>query len=189
MDLIGHTLEFLSRYGVIDIFFGVGIVAYLQRKLRSRMTDDIEGIEIMPRIAARDGFIELKFRNNSKDPLYLYRASFRPGYRSAKTDTTSLSKLIQTTMFYHWERGLLPRVTEDTRTTRGDFVLNGLDTKGEETDTLFLEARSTGSFLLGIEESLRDDLEWDEILDKRQCGELRVHFVHGEAGGTLRVQL
>lgn len=189
MAWIGHLLEFLSRYGLIDIFFGVGIVTYFQRKFRRRVAEGIDGIEIMPRIAARDSFVEIKIRNNSKEPLYLFRASFRPGYRSSETDTSSLGSRIRTTFFYHWENGDLPRVTEGTRTIRGDFVLQGLDPKGEEVDSLFLEPKSAGAFLVGIEESSQDDRVWDQILDKRRCGELRVHYVHGETGGLLQVQI
>jgi hypothetical protein len=189
MSLIGRVLEFLSRYGLIDIFFGIGIVTYFQRKLRRRVTKAIDGVEIMPRIVARDGFIEIKVQNNSKDPLYLYRASFKPGYYSDKVDMSSMTAVIKSSIFAHWRNDILPRVTEGTRTLRGDFVLQAQDPQGEAADSLFLEPKQIGSYTLGVQESTQDEQVWDQLLDRRHCGELQIHFVHGEMGGVLRTQI
>lgn len=40
MEKIGYLLEWLTKYGIIDIFFGVGILAYIREKLKENSEMD-----------------------------------------------------------------------------------------------------------------------------------------------------
>ncbi len=95
LDVFGSGLEWLTKYGLIDIFFGLGILAYIRRKLQKSSVHSIDGIEIIPKIEPLEGIIEIKVRNLSKEPLYIYRAYFKPGYPGPSIDLSSARSFAQ----------------------------------------------------------------------------------------------
>jgi hypothetical protein len=193
MGWVAGVLESLARYGIIDIFFGLGILAYLRRLFRRRTTQEIEGVEIMPRVSAIDGYLEIKIKNDSRAPLYLYRGTFTPGYRTSQLDTSSLRSFTRTLILTSWRTDRLPRVTEPSRTTRGDYLLQVMDSQGEEAESIFLEPAQAASYALGLEPVWKEDpteiQRAEAAVEESKCGLFRVHFVHGTRSGVLEIQI
>lgn len=190
--LLGESLKFLSTYGLIDMFFGIGIIAVIQRRLRRRPVGGIDGIEIMPALNAREGLLRIRIKNNSQEPLYLYRARLKQGYFIDELDSSSLKVWIYTTMFMRWSDKDLPRATEP-RTTQGDYLLQALDSEGKDAETLFLEPRMEGSYVLGFApadpaHSAREDA-WNHLLAERHVGKFIAHYGHGVSAGQIQIQI
>jgi len=192
MESIGKILEWLTKYGIIDIFFGVGIIAYIREKLKKRVVKSIDGIEILPRMEPLDGFFDIMIKNSSRDPFYIYRVRFKPGYFTSKADRKTVSSFLLSLVLMRWIDDRMPNFLEP-RNTEGEYLLVGNTKDLIEAESVFLEPKEEASFPLGFEEGdltfSKDKNVWQEVLRKKESGILRFHFVHGSDAGIFETQL
>lgn len=152
----------------------------------------IDGVEIIPVMEPSENFFSITIKNNSKEPLYIYRAYFKPGHFSTKVDRSSVSTFTFTLLFKTWVDNKMPRFYEP-RNTNGAYLLTGDKKEIAGADSVFLEPREDASFALGFDENdltfSKDKTIWYEIIKKKECGILQFHFVHGPTAGVFEAQL
>jgi hypothetical protein len=93
-DLL-KALEWLARHGIIDIAFGLGIGSIILSAFRRRTVREIEGVEVFAELShttdpqfTHKSKLQFYIENRSGQPLYIYRALFRPK-RSALQKSSS----------------------------------------------------------------------------------------------------
>lgn len=186
-------LEYLARYGIFDILFGIGILGYLRRLLRRRIVKALPGIDILPRITPHEGQLEMEIRNSSREPLYLYRATFRPGYYVRFSEENLLRDRIASLFVHIWKDGELIDSSGSSMTTRGDFLLRALDQDGDEVESLLLEPRMSATYVYAFDpvpvDKKASSSRWTKLIKQGRCGGFRAHFVHGTRAGILELQI
>jgi hypothetical protein len=177
MTLILNILEWLTKYGLIDIFFGVGILAYIQRKFRTRVRRYIEGVDILPAIPVDSDVLEIEIVNNSREPLYLHHARFRPGYASSQLDRTSVGTMIRTSFITHWVNDCLPPISgRQSRNLAGECVLSAINSGGEERAAIFLEPGDRTVYLVDLEDNHLTRQDWGSMFQAHVLGLLTFHY-------------
>src|SRR2546430_1446521 len=91
IDWMLGKLEWLSKYGFIDIIFGIGIFTFVAKILNKKIKSDIIGIDFMPEIIPFENQFKIAIKNHSPQPLYLYQAYIKPGYYTEKINNTNFS--------------------------------------------------------------------------------------------------
>lgn len=85
-----QTLEWLARYGIIDIFFGVGVIGFVAHLIRKVVPSNCEHLHVdvymggpveIPRAGKLDHSFVIALRNAGQVNLYVARAYFRPKLR------------------------------------------------------------------------------------------------------------
>ena len=84
MNNLLETLEYLSRYGFIDILFGLGIGGIIISAFRKRTVKELKSVEVAfffsfntnPKLNHKSKFY-ISIENRSDKPLYIYQARFR----------------------------------------------------------------------------------------------------------------
>lgn len=99
MNDILRVLELLSRYGIIDIIFGLGVTGIIYSVFRKRAVRELKGIEITTKFRY-DAYKDYKSRlnifikNNSGEPFFIYRVLFRPIKNASKILKTKVTSVI-----------------------------------------------------------------------------------------------
>ena len=99
MNNILAILELLSRYGIIDIIFGLGVTGIIYSAFRRRAVKELRGIEITTKFKY-DSYKDYKSRlnifikNNSGEPFFIYRILFRPIKNASKILKTEVTSVI-----------------------------------------------------------------------------------------------
>ncbi len=84
------TLEWLSKYGLIDIFFGLGVVSIIARLVYKVLPSNYDHLHIdasiggkvsIPRVGEVEHSFSVSIRNSGQSNLYIARAYFRPRFR------------------------------------------------------------------------------------------------------------
>jgi hypothetical protein len=189
MEIILNTLETLSKYGIIDIVFGIGIFSLLAKLVQKKTFSDIENVDLLPYIDRNNGTFMLTIKNQSTEPLYLYQAYIEPGYYSEKVDKSSLKSRLITLMLKTWNTERFPRRINQTKTTKGYYILQLVEPKEGIAPTLFIEPYRYGEYKLDIGFENLSNLNTDDIFDNKQFGVLRLNFVKGTKTGQLEVQI
>jgi hypothetical protein len=190
MKLILDVLEWLAKYGLIEIFFGVGILAYIKRKFHTRPRRYIEGVDILPTIPVDNDVLEIEIVNNSRETLYLHHARFRPGYETSRLDRTSLGTIIRTSFFVHWVNDRLPPISSrQSRNLAGECVLSAIDSEGNKRPAIFLEPGERTGYLIDLEDSDLTKRDWDSMFQDHALGVLTFHYMHGSANGMFQSQV
>jgi hypothetical protein len=190
MQRILDILEWLARYGFIEIFFGVGILTYIKRKFQTRTKRHIDGVDILPTIPVDNDVLEIEIINNSREPLYLHHARFRPGYISSKMDRTSLVTMIRTSFFTQWVNDRLPPISgRQSRNLQGECVLSAIDPEGNERAAIFLEPGNQTGYLINLEDTGLTKRDWDSMFQDHVLGVLTFQFVHGSTNGIFQSQV
>ena len=195
MNSIGNILELLTKYGIIDIFFGLGIIAYIREKFRKKSVKSLDGIEVSGHfnITEEDGgILEITIKNVSRDPLYLYRSYFLQGYNVNKIDKTTIGTFFHSLLFLSRINDKIPRFY-DRRNNQGEYILRANTTKESDADSVFLRPGEDVEYYLGFQLSQIDKTRsaeyWDDVLERNQCGLIRTAFVHGANSGLLETQI
>jgi len=189
MEIILKTLETLSKYGIIDIVFGIGIFSLLAKLVQKKTFSDIQNIDLLPYIDRNRGFFILTIKNQSTEPLYLYQAYIEPGYYSEKVDKSSFRSRLITLMLKTWNTERFPRRINQTKTTKGYYILQLLEPREGMAPTLFIEPYHSGAYKLDIGVENLDNINTDDIFENKQFGTLRLNFVKGTKTGQLEVQI
>lgn len=189
MEIVLKTLETLSKYGIIDIVFGIGIFSLLAKLVRRKTYSDIENVDFLPYINQEDGQFTLTIKNQSTEPLYLYQAYLEPGYYSERVDISSLSRRIITLLLKTWNTERFPRNINQTKTTKGLYILQLLEPGHDNAPTVFIEPYRYGTYKLDLGTDNLNNLDLEDIFDKKQFGMLKLNFVKGTKTGQLEVQI
>ncbi len=184
-----ETLETLSKYGIIDIVFGIGIFSLLAKLIRKKTFSDIENVDLLPYINMDNGTFILTIKNQSTEPLYLYQAYIEPGYYMEKVDKSTFKSRLITLMLKTWNTERFPRRINQTKTTKGYYILQLIQPTQGIAPTLFIEPYRYGEYKLDIGVENLYDLNFDDIFDKKQFGILKLNFVKGTKTGQLEVQI
>ncbi len=190
MESILKILEWLSKYGMIDIIFGVGIFTFIANAFKSKTTSEIDSVDLLRYIDKNNNLFRLTIKNQTSEPLYLYKAYITPGYPSDIIDTSSLKNRIKTWLLIHWKTDKFPKVINQPKTLKGEYILQIENPNNNQSPTIFIERFGYGSYILHLDpESLSNIENPNEIFEKNQFALLRLSFVNGNKAGVLEVQL
>jgi hypothetical protein len=190
IDWVLSKLEWLSKYGFIDIIFGIGIFTFIAKILKKKVRSDIESVDFLPHLDLTRKEFRLGIKNQSNQPLYLYKAYIKPGYFTERIDKTTVSNFFRTLFFKTWKTDKFPKITSRRKTTKGLYVLQVYEKTNDLSPTLFIEPFHYKEYVLDFDDFDLKDLEnADDIFDNRQFGELKLYFVHGTNSGQLELQL
>jgi hypothetical protein len=86
------TLEWLAKYGFVDIIFGVGILGFLSRRLREIIPSNYDHLHVNVTPGGRVGIsvgmidhsLQIQLRNSGQSNCYVARAHFRPKLRQRR---------------------------------------------------------------------------------------------------------
>lgn len=189
MELILATLEWLSKYGFIDIILSLGIFAYISKILKGRVKSNIDGIDLLPYISVEDKILHLSIKNQSSQPLYLYQAYVKPGYYTEQIDRSTFYSIIRTLFLKTWKNDTFPKMNRP-KTTNGLYVLQVPDLNDNTSPTLFINPYSYKDYILDFEEisPIYSDNP-NKIFDDKKFGLLILQFVHGTNSGKLQLQI
>jgi hypothetical protein len=124
-------------------------------------------------------------QNHSADTLYLYRAYFKPGYRSDKTDWSKP----KTAIFYHWANDALPDIAETERqNVRGEYVMSPVDQQGQTKRSAFLEPGASAYYRIQLNPTSAIKAS-RQTLEQHRAGLLTLHLVHGTRPLIFETQL
>jgi hypothetical protein len=190
IDTLLKTLETLSKYGIIDIIFGVGIFTLLPKLLKRRKATDLVGVDLIPSIDNNGSCFMLMIKNQSSEPLYLYQAYIKPGYYASELDKTSLRRIFITSLVNTWKTDRFPKVSGERKTTKGLYILQLINDQNGYAPTLFIEPHRYQTYKLDLGTADPDQsLDFYDIFEKHQFGVFKVNFVHGTKSGQLEVQI
>lgn len=185
MESILKFIENMAKYGVIDVFFGIGIIQYIRVKLKKTTVTMIDGIDIVRRFQS-DGNYEIEIKNSTNNPLYIYRVYFNPKY----------NKMIGTAwdwFIMSWVRDFPTISLRRGKPLNGEYMLDAYNDEGVHLTTVFLENRQKVFYRLSLENGSqivvneKDSLH--KMLDESRCGTLTLHCVHGVNQLTLSTRV
>lgn len=190
IERIGNILECLSKYGLIDIIFGIGIFTYIAKYLKRKTKSDIFGIDLLPHIRVDDKLFILGIKNQSNQPIYLYQAYIKPGYSIEEFDKTSFWTKLNSYIFMTWKNDKFPKINNQPKTTKGFYILQVREKDNNLSPTLLIGPMQYGEYILEFDELTNDFNQYpNQIFEKKQFGVLKLQFVHGTNSGTLEMQL
>jgi len=91
MDLVLSKLEWLSKYGLIDIIFGIGVISFIFRIIKKAFPSNFEYLHIdvaigdsvsIPRAGKLDNSLIIRFRNAGYKNIYIARVYFQSKLRT-----------------------------------------------------------------------------------------------------------
>lgn len=189
MEWLLTKLEWLSKYGFIDIILSLGIFAYLNKVLKGRVKSNIDGVDLLPHFSIGEKKIIIGIKNQSSQPLYLYQAYIKPGYYSTKIDKSKFSLIVRTIFLKTWKNDTFPKMNRP-KTTNGLYVLQVPNLNDNSSPTLFIRPYSYEDYILDFEEMNPIYLDNpNKIFDDKKFGELILQFVHGTNSGKLQLQI
>ncbi|HEX8195559.1 MAG TPA: hypothetical protein VF571_05050 [Pyrinomonadaceae bacterium] len=178
-------LEWLAKYGFIDILFGIGIFEYFRRKFRRTIVEQINDVEIRRSFESESASYEIEIVNLSKEPLYVYQAYFTPFYLS---DEGLLGYV-----YYYTKRDFPRLATEERSTLSGNYILTAINQNGDLLETPFLESKGALFYRVkidnGKEHIINNRENLDELIEQRKCGTLNLKCVHGTKYNILRTRV
>lgn len=178
-------LEWLTRYGFIDILFGIGILGYIRKLLKKPIVEYIPGIEISRRFRANDGYFEIEVQNLSALPLYVYKAYFNRQYQSLS---------VPVSWFVDFYKTKFPKIKDTEKVNLdGGYLLQPYDESRKPKRWAFLEFRNSAYYCINIEDGENVIANEKELLEtliqNRECGTLTLFCVHGTQENTLKVRI
>lgn len=189
-ESVGKGLEWLSKYGLIDIIFGIGIFTYISKYLKRKTKSDIIGIDLLPTILENEKVFVLGIKNQSSQPIYLYQAYIRPGYYKEEFDKTSFSTMLKSAFYMTWKTDKFPVINNRPKTTKGLYILQVRENDNNFSPTLFVGPFQYGEYILEYDELNANMPEKpNEIFEKKEFGTLKLQFVHGTNWGNLEMKL
>lgn len=87
-------LEWLARYGFIDILFGIGVIGFLAKLIKKALPNNYDHLHVhvssggpvsIPGAGPLNHSFSIEIRNAGQTNFYIARAFFRPKLRSWKT--------------------------------------------------------------------------------------------------------
>ncbi len=90
MSTLLETLEWMARYGFIDILFGIGVITLIGNLIAKLLPSNYKHLHVnvspggpvnIPRVGQVPQSIEFHFRNSGQANFYIARAYFRPKQR------------------------------------------------------------------------------------------------------------
>ena len=190
MQTVLDILESLAKYGIIEIFFGIGILTYIKKKFQTRTKRYIDGVDILPSIPVDNDVLDIEIINNSREPFYLHHARFLPGYMTSRLDRTSIGTIIRTSFFMHRINDRLPPISiRQDRNLDGECVLSAIDSEGNERAAIFLEPGERTGYLIHLEDTGLEKQDWESMFHDHAIGRLTFSFVHGANSGIFQSQV
>ncbi|THF51821.1 hypothetical protein E6C50_08680 [Flavobacterium supellecticarium] len=187
--VILNILEWLSKYGFIDILFGIGIFTIINKALKSKIKSSIDGADLLPYFDTDNNTFILGIKNQSSQPLYLYQAYVKPGYYIEEYDKTSFETKLRSLMLMKFVNDSFPKM-DRPKTTDGNYVLQVQGIDRNISPTLFVEPFSYKEYSLDYRELSHKYIDNpNEIFDNKKFGQLSLNFVHGVNSGKLILQL
>lgn len=190
MSIMLDTLEWLARYGFIDIIFGIGVISFLRRLIRRALPTNYEflHVDVSPGVP---GFIpdyngkqvnvdqsfSLRISNSGRSNFYVARAYFRAKQRRWRT-------------LWLWRTPTQIRVhPRSARIADKDaFELKFPDKRPEyfeEYEALIRPGSLNGQMTwLALEQPVEQ-----RLIDKRRCGVLYVEYATSGRQGVHRVRV
>jgi len=190
LEWLGNCLEWLARYGLIDILLGIGIVGYFRQFLRRPIVDHIDGLEIGRKFQPSGGYFEIKLLNLSGESLYVYRSYFAPYF----VEPGRLLLRQPLAWFKFFRRRKLPSVARsESQTVRGEYVLVPLDQTGNPLKSAFIQRGDSIYYRVHLENGsaiiTEKQAELDQLLLRRECGTITLHCVHGTTPRVLKTRV
>lgn len=178
-------LEWLARYGIIDIMFGLGILGYIRRLFRRPTVEHIEGLEIRRRFRVDGGYFEIEVLNLTSQSLYIYKAYFSRRYQALSAPWS---------WFVGYYKTKFPKVTASEKMNlRGEYLLVPHDQAGNRVQSVLLELRNSAFYCVHIEDGANiianEQDRLDRLISERECGTLALHCVHGTSERILRTRI
>lgn len=184
-------LEWLAKYGFIDIIFGAGILTVIANAFKSKAVKNIDGIEIIPLNVltgeAHDVTLQIEIRNLTHDPVYIFRSYFSPGYSMDMSSTTTIFKDLKKFMFMQWITSESPVVSSsEHRNSEGVYIITSQSSFEVEKHPPFLEYKESLNYFLRMQCTAS---ELQAALNSRKTGQLELRLVHGNQTKILKTQV
>jgi hypothetical protein len=181
-------LEFLSKYGLIDIVFGIGILQIFRLAFRRTKVDKLPGIDILRGFDATGGYFEIEVSNLSSEPLYIYRSYFTPWRFEVSTAQNSYGKLMRLL----FQPSKFPPISRSQRqVVNTSYSLKPYVSSGTAKNSAFIEPQSSISYRVPIEDGVNviatQHQELDQMINSGRCGTIELHCVHGQTPRILIV--
>jgi hypothetical protein len=178
-------LEWLARYGIIDIVFGVGILGYLRQLFRSPTVEHIPGVEIHRRFRTDGGYLEIEVMNLSSQPLYIYKAHFNRRYETLGVPWNWF--------VVAWRTKFPKAAATEKMNLQGEYLLIPHNQAGNRVQWVLLEFRNSAFYTVHIENGAefiaREQDSLNRLISKRECGTLTLYCVHGTSERILRTRI
>lgn len=184
-----EILEWLSRYGFIDITFGIGVFTLAAKFFRSKIKSRIDGVSLLPHIDVNQSNFILMIKNQSTLPLYIYQATIKPGYHSDQVDNTSFKTKLKTWIFTTYKRDTFPRM-HIPQTTDGLYILQVQGLDDNISPTLFIEPFRHAEYFIeigGVSDVYPNNPNL--VFEEKKFGTLTFMFVHGVDAGQFTLQI
>jgi hypothetical protein len=165
------SMEWLAKYGFIDIALAAGLFGALSRLFRSKTVSEIDGLEILISVAT-DNILVIELQNQTSQPIYIYRQYFAPGYHLSYTEGGWRTYLI-----YMWtNKSCVEFAATEPRNHNGQIILRPVRDDGTAYSPPFLEPKASLKYNLELSET---EPHVHKRLIAGKLGLLTVSLIHG----------